>query len=618
MNAPALIVSLGLLSTTLFLPAHEQDHRTRQAAASPEASLPLEPPAPAPRVLAGDIDADGVDELLVLRDDGRLVLLRNLGDRLEDATAAAGLSIAAALRQVSWARFGGGAGLDVLAVTTEGSCRAFVNSGAGLFEDATLELGLAALRRVRSFAALDLDSDGLLDLVVELDDEFEFLRGRESGAFERLAAPPEALAAARDAFVASSGRPAVAGSLPPDPTAGDDDRPDRSALRGADPLDPHALASSSASAPASNRAPLPRDACAASLEDQAGGGCLTASSVPTLGSLFPLGPALFVAADGKVGVGTTSPTYEFDVAGIASATSMRVGPISDSFRLNHSDTSQWGANTLEVLYGPINGEDSKVVFFTNGPRKMDMILHDGRLGVKTDSPVYDLDVAGIASATSMRVGPTDDNFRIHHNDASQWGPNALEVLYGPINGEDSRVVFFTNGPNKMDVIVHDGRLGIGTDTPQAHLDVNGSARVDVLTITGGSDLVEGFEANASCAPGTVVVVDAEGKMRPATRAYDTAVAGVVSGAGGVNAGLRLGQEGVLDGETDVAVTGRAYVWCTAEREPIVPGDLLTSSEVEGHAMRVEDREHAFGAVLGKALSSLPEGKGLVLVLVNLQ
>ena len=51
---------------------------------------------------------------------------------------------------------------------------------------------------------------------------------------------------------------------------------------------------------------------------------------------------------------------------------------------------------------------------------------------------------------------------------------------------------------------------------------------------------------------------------------------------------------------------------------IQPGDMLTTSGTPGHAMKAIDRERAFGAVIGKAMTGLSEGKGLVLVLVNLQ
>jgi hypothetical protein len=38
----------------------------------------------------------------------------------------------------------------------------------------------------------------------------------------------------------------------------------------------------------------------------------------------------------------------------------------------------------------------------------------------------------------------------------------------------------------------------------------------------------------------------------------------------------------------------------------------------GYAMKVTNHSEALGAIVGKAMSSLDEGKGLVLVLVSLQ
>ena len=53
-------------------------------------------------------------------------------------------------------------------------------------------------------------------------------------------------------------------------------------------------------------------------------------------------------------------------------------------------------------------------------------------------------------------------------------------------------------------------------------------------------------------------------------------------------------------------------------EPIQPGDLLTTSDTPGHVMKVSDHDKAQGSIIGKAMSSLDKGKGLVLVLVSLQ
>lgn len=57
--------------------------------------------------------------------------------------------------------------------------------------------------------------------------------------------------------------------------------------------------------------------CAPRLADAASpGACLEAASTPTLGSLFPLSPELFVAAsNGWVGLGTTAPQARLDVRG---------------------------------------------------------------------------------------------------------------------------------------------------------------------------------------------------------------------------------------------------------------------------------------------------------------
>jgi hypothetical protein len=120
--------------------------------------------------------------------------------------------------------------------------------------------------------------------------------------------------------------------------------------------------------------------------------------------------------------------------------------------------------------------------------------------------------------------------------------------------------------------------------------------------------------------GSVVVIDDEnaGQLKLSDRAYDSRVAGIVSGANGINPGVSLHQEGVMEGGQNVALSGRVYVLADASTGAIKPGDLLTTSDTPGHAMKVTNHNHAQGAILGKAMSSLKQGKGMVLVLVTLQ
>lgn len=151
---------------------------------------------------------------------------------------------------------------------------------------------------------------------------------------------------------------------------------------------------------------------------------------------------------------------------------------------------------------------------------------------------------------------------------------------------------------------------------------NGRVKVNVLEILGGSDLAEPFETTEaeSVGPGTLMVIDPNnpGRLTVSRSAYDPRVAGIISGAGGVKPGITLQQSEVLEGNAHVAIAGRVYCLADASTSSIEPGDLLTTSQIPGHAMKATDREKANGAVVGKAMTRLQSGRGLVLVLVNLQ
>ena len=119
----------------------------------------------------------------------------------------------------------------------------------------------------------------------------------------------------------------------------------------------------------------------------------------------------------------------------------------------------------------------------------------------------------------------------------------------------------------------------------------------------------------------VLAIDAEnpGHLRIADTAYDRKVAGIVSGAKGINSGLVMRQTGSeADGSHPVALTGRVYAMADASYGSIEPGDMLTTSNTAGHVMKVTDYQQAYGSIIGKAMTALDKGKGFVLVLVNLQ
>jgi len=70
--------------------------------------------------------------------------------------------------------------------------------------------------------------------------------------------------------------------------------------------------------------------------------------------------------------------------------------------------------------------------------------------------------------------------------------------------------------------------------------------------------------------------------------------------------------------TGVALAGRVPVKATTENGPIRIGDFLTTSSKPGYAMRCGELSKCTGAILGKALEPLEEGRGTIMVQVTLR
>lgn len=164
--------------------------------------------------------------------------------------------------------------------------------------------------------------------------------------------------------------------------------------------------------------------------------------------------------------------------------------------------------------------------------------------------------------------------------------------------------------------------GIDIDE-QGNVSVTGRVTCASLKLTGGSDIAEPFDIKKPdvVKAGMVMVIDPDnpGKLKIADKAYDSCVAGVISGAGDIMPGMIMSQSrSIADGEFPIALTGRVYCLADASNGPIKPGDLLTTSDAPGYAMKVTDYDRAQGAILGKAMSTLEQGQGLVMILVTLQ
>lgn len=247
-----------------------------------------------------------------------------------------------------------------------------------------------------------------------------------------------------------------------------------------------------------------------------------------------------------------------------------------------------GSNNIYIgNYGA--STDNNLIRIGNGQAKT--YINSGTVGINNGSPTEALDVGGefiaVEGLTPVRCYIGDDG-------------SGNDVQVGSLKSGITAVSLYNEA-----------------DSAYMHLYCSS------ISIEGGSDLAEPFPISMQdekVTEGEVVIIDEDhpGHLKRADRAYDTRVAGVVSGANGINPGIQMEQQGLLEGNKNVALTGRVYVLADASERAIRPGDLLTTSDSPGRAMKVGDHLRAQGAILGKAMTGLSKGKGMVLVLVTLQ
>jgi hypothetical protein len=168
-------------------------------------------------------------------------------------------------------------------------------------------------------------------------------------------------------------------------------------------------------------------------------------------------------------------------------------------------------------------------------------------------------------------------------------------------------------------------IGIGQSGRPGRISVFDGNQAEVVRIDGqnGGDI---WIANGDCAeefdavgpellPGTVVVLAGSDAIEASAKAYDRRVAGVISGAGAYRPGLVLDRRASRAGRATVAILGKVHCLVDADAGAIEVGDLLTSADTGGHAMRASDPQRAFGSVIGKAMAPMASGKGLLPILV---
>lgn len=193
---------------------------------------------------------------------------------------------------------------------------------------------------------------------------------------------------------------------------------------------------------------------------------------------------------------------------------------------------------------------------------------------------------------------------------SSMNPNAEFDEYGTGTILDLQT-FVPMGPGKF--IAGYGPGGVSDERFSIAGTGEGFSKVGWSTFS--QDFAELLPAVVGLEPGDVLVIGPDGILILSTTSYQTSVAGVYSTQPGFVGGQPV--DGQLEGAIPLAMVGVVPVKVTAENGPIHPGDLLVTSARPGYAM-VAGLNPPQGTVIGKALEALPDGVGVIKVLVTLQ
>ena len=181
--------------------------------------------------------------------------------------------------------------------------------------------------------------------------------------------------------------------------------------------------------------------------------------------------ALYVNNDGKVGIGTTSPTdflqIEGDPAWLTLSTKT-LGSGSSCVRYKEAGSLKW-----TVGYSPNQNE----FFFYNHPRNqtsLNIVDNTGNVGVGDLTPKAKLDVAGTIRATNYNEIGSGVGVELGYYTPGEFG---YVVSYNRSVGNDYKELQlvgsslkFMEATNEV-MSIDGGKVGIGTTSPGAKLDI---------------------------------------------------------------------------------------------------------------------------------------------------
>lgn len=259
------------------------------------------------------------------------------------------------------------------------------------------------------------------------------------------------------------------------------------------------------------------------------------------------------------------------------------------------------AGTLDFIISSPNG-DTRLDFSGSG--------HAANLRIGGKGAGGNLSLFNSDNKAAISMGGDNGNFTIRHSDKDGAEGRVLEDRL-MFDGKEANLFIGGKGA--------DGDLHLRNSEGKSTIIMEGETG-DIVMVN--ADFAEDFDVLESIVstvePGTLMVLNEEGKLVKSSKAYDKKVAGVISGAGKYKPAIIMDKQSNSENRLPIAMMGKVMCHVDASFGSIEVGDLLTSSPTPGYAMKADDPVKAFGSVIGKALGKMEDKKGLIPILVSLQ
>lgn len=349
-----------------------------------------------------------------------------------------------------------------------------------------------------------------------------------------------------------------------------------------------------------------------SCEEIGGGG--TPNSIARFTGRCKVGNSnIFQSPGGNIGIGTTAPLFPLHIF-----SNNTVPPPGQDFPValfveTPASVNSVCANCAIIGIEGLASAGSGNVIGVNG-----VTFSPSGVGVLGNHPIVD---GGGGGGVLGLTNATNGFAYAIRGDALGTTGSAVAV-FGSSFSPAGTTAYFVNRAFG-DIIRGAVSQGYNPDIAKFRVDGTGRVFADGGFQPSGADFAESIAVSgerSKYAAGDLLAIDptADRHLKLAQQSYSTLVAGIYSTKPGMLGTTHRVDEPAANDEVPLAVVGIVPCKVTTENGSIQAGDLLVSSSTPGHAMKGTDRSKMLGAVVGKALEPLPEGKGVIQVLVTLQ